>query len=333
MTMSMFLQTSQHLIIPKPRPDDATDLRLAQYVKNIAIQNIEQLETEVKKNDIVILGYPDDRGVDRNNGRPGASEAPDCIRKYLYRMTPGRKLRPSTRIIDIGNLRSWSHNLENAHQAARKTISILRKQEARIITLGGGHDWALPDFGDFFTHSHSEWDHSHLINFDAHLDMRPQPQEADRKNHSGTPFRLILDEIGHLGQNRFSSIGLQEHCNSQSHVQWALGHRALLQFVEDLPTELSDQWNLLNEKLDLGRSQRTRFGLSVDMDAFSQAHAPGVSAPQSFGLDPRLVVKFITVLAKQNSQIGIYETNPRFDKDDATSRLAARLAYEFIHSI
>jgi formiminoglutamase len=106
----------------------------------------------------------------------------------------------------------------------------------------------------------------------------------------------------------------------------------LLQFVEDLPLEVSDQWNLLNEKLDLGRSQRTRFGISIDMDAFSQADSPGVSAPQALGLDPRLVFKFLTVLNKQSFQLGIYEANPRFDRDNATSRLAAKFIYAFVHA-
>ncbi len=328
----MFLATPKNLITTKPRSEDPSDIRMGTFVETPEIQNIEEIPNIIKKDDFVILGYPDDRGVDRNNGRPGASEAPDAIRKLFYAMTPGRKFSPQTRIFDFGNLRSWSHSLENAHLAARKVISILRKQEARIISIGGGHDWALSDFGDFFSQSNKDWDHAHLINFDSHLDMRPQPQEAERKNHSGVPFRTILDDAGHIGQNRFTAIGLQEHCNAQSHVQWALGHRALLQFVEDLPLEVSDQWNLLNEKLDLGRSQRTRFGISIDMDAFSQADSPGVSSPQALGLDPRLVFKFLTVLNKQSFQLGIYEANPRFDRDNATSRLAAKFIYAFVHA-
>jgi formiminoglutamase len=327
----MFLSTPKNFINPRPRSEDPQDLRLAHFVKTIELSDIEKIESLVRKDDFVILGYPDDRGVDRNGGRPGASEAPDTIRKILYNMTPGRKLNPETRIVDFGNLKSWSHNLEQAHLIARKVVSLVRRQEARIISIGGGHDWAYPDFVDFYTQTDSRWDHSHLVNFDAHLDMRPQPQEAERKNHSGTPFRKILEELGSLGQNRFSSIGLQEHCNSQSHVQWALGHRALLQFTEDLPFDLTSQWNLLNEKLDLGRSQRTRFGVSLDMDVFSQENAPGVSAPQAYGVDPRLLNKFISVLGKQMTQLGIYETNPRFDRDNATSRLAARLIFEYLH--
>src|SRR6516162_11827277 len=36
----------------------------------------------------VILGFPQDEGVRRNHGRPGAAQAPDEIRSRLYRLTP-----------------------------------------------------------------------------------------------------------------------------------------------------------------------------------------------------------------------------------------------------
>ncbi|HLR26945.1 MAG TPA: hypothetical protein VK112_13855, partial [Fodinibius sp.] len=37
---------------------------------------------------VVLLGFPSDEGVKRNGGREGAAEAPDEIRKELYKMTP-----------------------------------------------------------------------------------------------------------------------------------------------------------------------------------------------------------------------------------------------------
>src|SRR5436190_21625087 len=36
----------------------------------------------------VLIGFPQDEGVRRNGGRPGAARAPDEIRKYLHRLTP-----------------------------------------------------------------------------------------------------------------------------------------------------------------------------------------------------------------------------------------------------
>src|SRR4051812_24066268 len=36
----------------------------------------------------VLVGFPQDEGVRRNHGRPGAAEAPQEIRRWLYRLTP-----------------------------------------------------------------------------------------------------------------------------------------------------------------------------------------------------------------------------------------------------
>src|SRR5262245_38767570 len=36
----------------------------------------------------VLIGFPQDEGVRRNQGQPGAAEAPHEIRRFLYRLTP-----------------------------------------------------------------------------------------------------------------------------------------------------------------------------------------------------------------------------------------------------
>src|SRR5437870_273974 len=36
----------------------------------------------------VLIGFPQDDGVRRNHGRPGSAEAPNEIRRWLYRLTP-----------------------------------------------------------------------------------------------------------------------------------------------------------------------------------------------------------------------------------------------------
>src|SRR5688572_23523424 len=36
----------------------------------------------------VLVGFPQDEGVRRNGGRPGAAQAPGEVRRWLYRLTP-----------------------------------------------------------------------------------------------------------------------------------------------------------------------------------------------------------------------------------------------------
>src|SRR5215472_2184456 len=57
----------------------------------------------------VLLGFPQDEGVRRNQGRPGTAAAPAEIRHWLYRLTPwdaakGENLA-TLDLLDLGDVR------------------------------------------------------------------------------------------------------------------------------------------------------------------------------------------------------------------------------------
>jgi formiminoglutamase len=314
---------NEHL--PKPRAEDPDDKRIGHLVESIDSFTLDRIQ-EIPEGATVILGYADDRGVDRNFGRTGAFAGPDAIRRIFYRLTPSYNLKKFPKICDLGNLKSWSMDLTEAQEEARKVITALRSRNARIVSLGGGHDWAYPDFVDFAADFSDKA--TKLINIDAHLDMRPNPKNTDRSNHSGTPFRKIIEENSKF-KSEISMLGLQEQCNSAHHVDWAHSHRVSTLFLEEIPENLEKRWPLIEDRLQL-KSRDSIFGLSIDLDAFPQFVAPGVSAPQAVGLDPRLVMHMVKTLGSRVSQLGIYEYNPRYDLDDRTARLAAMFLYTFV---
>ncbi|MFV1981684.1 MAG: arginase family protein, partial [Rhodothermia bacterium] len=60
------------------------------------VDNVDPLDLRIgdllsrERNRIgIIVGFPSDRGVEINGGRPGAAAGPDAIRHALYKMTPG----------------------------------------------------------------------------------------------------------------------------------------------------------------------------------------------------------------------------------------------------
>ncbi len=325
--LRMFAPYAQKKIIGRPRPEDPDDVRLGAAV-SCWEGPLESCLEKVKAGDFVVMGYVDDRGVERNGGRTGAFEAPDEIRKLLYSMTlavENPKELP-LKIWDIGNLKSWGDSLHKAHENARMVIAKIREKGGKILSLGGGHDWAYADFVDF---SKTGGKKAQLVNIDAHLDMRPLPENEDKAWHSGTPFRRILSEEN---PPRFTAIGLQKHCNAQAHINWAHGVRAATVFLEDMSLNLSDQVEFLSKKLDLDSDGKHPFGLSIDLDAFPQSAAPGVSAPQAIGVDPMIAISLIQKMGKNLQQLGLYEMNPRYDLDGRTARLAAKLAHTFLVS-
>ena len=72
--------------------------------------------------------------------------------------------------------------------------------------------------------------------------------------------------------------------------------------------------------------------LSIDLDGFASAYAPGVSAPSPMGFQPDVALKVINYLVQSQKLVStdLVELNPKYDLDNATARLAARLIYEVL---
>ncbi|MEN9796231.1 MAG: hypothetical protein RLZZ150_1208, partial [Bacteroidota bacterium] len=75
--------------------------------------------------------------------------------------------------------------------------------------------------------------------------------------------------------------------------------------------------------------------VSVDMEAFASAYAPGVSAPAADGFAPHEVRECLTQAAASRSLVAldIVEVNPRYDVDGRTAKLAAQLIADVIQGL
>jgi formiminoglutamase len=67
--------------------------------------------------------------------------------------------------------------------------------------------------------------------------------------------------------------------------------------------------------------------ITIDLDGFSSAYAPGVSAPSPLGFTPYFVFKMLRFLfdTKKIISCDIAELNPTLDRDNVTANLAAKL--------
>jgi len=72
--------------------------------------------------------------------------------------------------------------------------------------------------------------------------------------------------------------------------------------------------------------------LTICTDVFHITCAPGVSAPQTFGIWPNQAIGLLNTIAKtkKNLTLEVAEISPRYDYDDRTSRLIANLIYQVI---
>jgi formiminoglutamase len=302
---------------------DPSDPRLGEQVQLVAdLQSITN-------DDRVIIGHPDDDGIRLNGGRPGAALAPSAIRKVLYKMTPTmNSTQKPVRLKDVGDLSISKQSLTERHGEAQKAVMEILSRGGRAACLGGGHDYGFPDFAAFCENTLKQGHRPFVINFDAHLDVRPD----DKGPHSGTPFYKLLSRYG--DKIDFFEVGLQDWCNAHTHRQWALDRGAHLHNLSDLEASDLSLSEYVTRFIFSKWTSNHRLALSVDMDGFPSSVVPGASQVFPVGLDPREFLKMWTQILKsyRPNLVGFYETSPPLDVDDRSSKLAAILLYGFICS-
>lgn len=262
-----------------------------------------------------LLGFCSHTGIARNLGRIGAFEGPDTIRKMLgplpYHLT-------FEEITDLGNIIEQG-DLEASHYSLYELISQLLTHNYFPIILGGGHDLAYPHGKAVLDYCLTKKEKVGVINLDAHLDLRPL---SSGKRHSGSPFFQLSEEF--KSDFHYLCMGLQEASNPASLIVYAEKIQANLITMEDF--HLSN-WVKIQETLERFCSDKNKIYLTIDLDGFNSAYAPGVSAPSPFGFEPTIILKVINWIVKSKKLISldIVELNPSFDQDNSTARLAARL--------
>ena len=266
--------------------------------------------------DICIIGYACDEGVKRNNGRVGAAQGPHKVRERLAKLAYHLPIKS---VGDLGDVNCVGYDLESCQQNLATVVSSLVKQGSMPIVIGGGHDIAYGHFLGLYDAKKELTNHKFgIINFDAHFDLRPV---KDNPN-SGTPFNQILTEFG--GQVEYFVLGIQPSSNTKELFEIAESYG--VRFLENTECQIHKIAEVINQ-LDKMMATVDSIYITIDLDGFSSAYAPGVSAPSPFGFDPAFVLAVLDHLLASKKVIAcdIAELNPRYDQDNLTANLVARL--------
>lgn len=261
--------------------------------------------------DVVLLGCPQDEGVRRNKGRPGAAAAPACIRRALYRY-PISRAHAGLRLADLGDVPLLG-TLEATHEALRAVVGRCLRDGKKVVVLGGGNDISYPDCSALAREAGAVL----AFNIDRHLDLR-----ADAVRNSGTPYRQLLEE-GFLAPGSFHEVGINSFANSLAYMEYAaakgVGVHQLAELRERGPGPLVAAL--------AASSQARAIFWGFDMDVVRAAEAPGVSDPSPMGLTAKDVCEIADVAATdpRTRVIEISEVNPEYDRDGVTCKLAANI--------
>ena len=233
------------------------DLKLWQVVKDIS---------EVQeKGGVCFVGYDTEDGILRDEGVVGAAEGADAIRKGLSELPSIKNLR----IYDYGNLEKKT--LEEAQEEYSEKIADIYSKGLFPIGLGGGHDIV---YGAYKGIRKAFPDKKiGIISFDAHLDIK----SYDERMTSETSFKKILDEDKNV---EYAITGFQRLENSRSLIKNA-DEKGVLVLEEEYPEEFTiSSLKSFVKKMDI-------VYVTICMDVFDGAAAPGVSFPTVLGMDSK----------------------------------------------
>ena len=309
---------------------------------------------EVNDAGIMLLGFACDEGVSRNKGRTGAYDAPITIRKALANLA----WHHTEPVYDGGDISCNDGNLELAQKRLGEDVSRALRQKHKVIVFGGGHEVAWGTFqgiGSYLLQKQHAQEgviepedlapplpvpKIGIINFDAHFDLRNPPSGGSaEQGSSGTPFQQIARFCELQGWPfNYACLGLSRAANTQ----------ALYEKADKLGVLYFDDCELTHQRLPLVIESLEHFiaqcdylYLTIDIDVFPASTAPGVSAPAARGVPQDIIEPLMnTVLAAETPSgekkvlvADMAEYNPRFDIDNQTARLAARLAWTIARAL
>lgn len=233
---------------------------------------------------IALLGFLSDKGIEKNDGRTGASRGPQAIRKELSGLPCN--FSPQLRLFDAGDITAESSSLAQAQEALSEAVTRILSLNLFPILLGGGHEIAYGHYMGLQQYFRGKEKPLRIgiFNFDAHFDHRPYDEGAT----SGTMFRQIGDEKKQHGEPRdYFVLGIQPGSNASSLFRYADQSGAQYILAEEMGQ------SSVYEKLDTFLAPLGGVYLTVDADVFSSGIAPGVSAPAPLGLLPNEVLPLL----------------------------------------
>lgn len=319
----------------KGRVDSETDydaFRWHQWVRPLDLSaDDETLQPFEGKLGIAFLGFCSEQGVKRNKGRVGTALAPDFIRGQMSNLPCA--FLPEVALFDAGDILCDKITMEEGQKQLGRAVEKLLSLNLFPIVLGGGHETTFGHFlGQYHSLRGSEASGKAdlgIVNFDAHFDLRPY----ENGSSSGSMFRQMADICREDGEPyHYLPLGIQQHSNTVQlfKVAKALG----VEYILAKEVQTSGYASIL-EKVDLFMTGCRNAYVTVCTDVFSSAFAPGVSATQSLGLDPEVVLPIIKHILRTRKVRGfdICEISPRFDQDNTTANLGAVIIFAVVSTL
>ena len=271
-----------------------------------------------------ILGIPTDEGTTQH---PGARYGPRTIREAstqfpYYKRGRGyydperdRPMLADLEMRDAGDVEIVPTLLEENAKRIAEAVAALLSRRIFPVCLGGDHSVTaaiLPAFSDTPIH---------LVQIDAHMDFVDRLCGAPAPHAS--PMRRAR-ELSHVVS--LTQVGIRSIVSSAADYVAArgMGNR-IVTTAQVLERPGHDWWADLTGDVYL----------TLDIDAFAPAVAPGTGFAEPGGLQFREVARLLTTLTARLRLRGmdLVEVNPYLDASRRTALLAARTILETLSCV
>jgi len=261
----------------------------------------------IQSSKVTLIGFPYDAS---SSFLRGAASAPSLIRQALFSPATNSWSEVQIDVINEGILFDAGDivtlNETCVREQVEDQITQIFESGGLPLSLGGDHSLTFP----ILCALGQRYSDLTLVQFDAHPDLYDE-FEGDRFSHACQFARIMEKNL----VRRLVQIGIRT-MNKHQQIQ-------------------ADRFGI--EVIDMRaweRGIRPALGgkiyLSIDMDAFDPAFAPGVSHREAGGLTSRDVINAIQILPGKLIGADIVEFNPTQDSSGITAHLCAKLVKELV---
>jgi arginase family enzyme len=261
---------------------------------------------EFQDADLAIIGVPEERNAVSNKG---CSTGIDLVRSYLFSLYPGSF---TPRIIDLGNIKQGASPADTCFALSSVTAELISANILPVI-IGGSQDLTFANYQAYQKLAQI----INIISVDPMFDLGKSENELNSRSYLSN---IILHQPNYLFN--YANLGYQSY------------------FVETEALKLMK--NLLFDTYRLGMVRqnleevepivRNADMLTFDISAIRCSDAPGNqnATPNGFYGEEACQIMRYAGLSDKMTSIGIYEYNPRFDRNGQTAHLIAQMIWYFI---
>lgn len=256
--------------------------------------------------DIAIFGVSEERNSFFNNG---CGLAPDAIRKEFYKLFQGNF---NLNMTDLGNVPA-GHTINDTYFALTSIMAELLERNIVPIILGGSQDLTFAQYKAYEKLGR-------IINtacIDPQFDIGTSGDKLTSRSYMS---HIILQQPNFLFN--YTNIGFQTYFVDQ-------------QAINLMKNLYFDTYRLGMVRANMEEVEpmvRNADMISVDIGAIRASDAPGNAnaSPNGFYGEEICQIMRYAGLSDKLTSIGIYEVNPKLDRQGVTAQLASQMIWYFI---